>query len=151
MDDIFVGLTGQTKLTGLSILKADLSSVDPCLLAMAVAKLEIVELPRDKTQLTDQQLEAVYTTVAGGETKVKELYVRMSSIELELVAKAVNRLEYWGATISSRQAEVILTQSLVKTSLNKMVLRIKGPLKVDQDIVAESKKVIKGLVVTHLN
>ena len=35
VDDIFVGLTGETKLTGLSILKADLSSVDPCLLARA--------------------------------------------------------------------------------------------------------------------
>ena len=90
------GLTGETKLTGLSILNADLSSVDLCLLARAVAKLEIVELPRDKTQLTDQQLEVIYTAVAGGETKVKEVLVRMSSIELELVAKAVNHLEYWG-------------------------------------------------------
>ena len=113
--------------------------------------MELVELPRDLAQVTDQQLEAVYTAVASGETKVKRLSVRMSSIELELVAKAVNSLEYLGATLSSRQAEVILTQSLVKTSLNKMLLRIKGPLRVDQDIVTEAKKVIKGLVVTHLN
>ena len=127
VDNIFVGLTGETKLKRLSILNAILTSVDPGLLARAVAKLEPVELPRDLAQLTDQQLEAVYTAVAGGETKVKRLSVRISSIELELLARAVNQLEYLGATLTSRQAEVILTQSLLKTSLKKMLIRISQP------------------------
>ena len=84
--------------------------------------------------------------MASGNTKVKRLVVRLSSLEPELVVRAVDNLEYWGAEVVSRTAEAILTQSLVKTSLKKMLLEIKGPHKVDKDIVAEAKKVIQGLV-----
>ena len=150
VQNIMVGLTGETKLKRLSILKADLSSVDPDLLARAVGRLEKIELPWQKILLSVEQTKAIYTALANGDTKIKSLVVSCYSLEPELVAKAVNNLEVLGATLGSHEAEAILTQSLVKTSLKRVILRIKGPLRVDQNIVTEAKKVIKDLVVTHL-
>ena len=150
VEAIFEGLTGQTKLKALTILNADLTSVDPGLLARAVGGLELVELPRGRAQLTDEQAEAIYKAVASGKTRVKRLGVRLCSLELELVAVAVNNLEYWGAELDSLAAEAVLASSLEKTSLKKLLIEIKGPIRVDKDLVIEAHKVIKGLVVIHM-
>ena len=149
VEDILVGLTGETKLKRLTILNADLSSVDPDLLVRAVGRLEHIELPREKTLLTDQQSEAIYTAVASGDTKIKQLLVRISS--QDLMVRAVNNLEYLGAEINIQDAEAILTQSLLKTSLKKVCLRIRGPVRMDQNIVTEARKVITNLVVRHMD
>ena len=148
---ILVGLTGKTKLRRLSILNVDLSSVDPYLLASAVGRLELVQLPKEKRNMTDEQSEAIYTAVASGATQIKSLVVGMTPLEPEVVARAINNLEYWNASLGRGTAEAILTQSLVKTSLKKMILRIRGPIKVDQHFVTEARKVIPDLVVRHID
>ena len=149
VEEIFVGLTGQTKLKGLGLVNADLTSVEPNLLTRAVGKLEFVQF--EKTQLTDQQSEMIYTALAGGGTRLKSLVVRMCPLEKEVMARAMNNLEYFGASIGKGTAEAILTQSLDKTSLKKIRLWIRGTTRIDQSIVTEARKVIKEVVVRHMD
>ena len=47
--------------------------------------------------------------------------VRISSLDQDLVVRAINNLEYLGAEISIEKAKALLTQNLTKTSLKKSV------------------------------
>ena len=125
--------------------------MDPDLLVRALDGLEYIELPKEKTLLTDQQAEAICTAVASGDIKIKQLVVRISSLDQDLVMRTMNNLEYLGAEICIEKAEALLTQSLVKTSLKKVCLRIRGLVRIDQNIVTEARKVITNLVVRHMD
>ena len=70
------------------------------------------------------------------------------SVEPELLARAVNSLEsvaMFFTNVSKRQAEEILSQSLVNTSLKKLwIKRVSGGLKAD--LVTRARKSISHLV-----
>ena len=73
----------------------------------------------------------------------------VSSVEPGLLARAVNSLKsvaMFGANVSKRQAEEILSQSLVNTSLKRLwIRRVNGGL--NAELVAQARSAIDHLCI----
>ena len=102
----------------------DLSLVDTELLARAVTSL--VEVHLQNTELTQEQSEAVFAAIIERDSPLEKLNMRgnnLSLVEPSILGRAVNNLEEVNlgyCQLSQQQAEAILTESLVKTSLKKL-------------------------------
>ena len=125
----------------------DLSTVEPHLPARLLHRLEQVDMW--SSELTSQQLEAILTAAQASST-LRKLNLgnnKLSLLEPELVAMAVNSLEEVDirhTLLTREQVETILNQSLVKTSLKRLVLgRVSGG--VEQDLVGRAQQGIKEL------
>ena len=147
LEAIFTAITaGHSQLNNLNIQNNYLSSAEPALLARAVTSLENVIL--FCTQLTKQQLEAIFTTICFGASRLKTLDLtsnRLYSVEKGLLARAVNSLVEVNLSyisLSRQKAEEILTQSLVKTSLRRLKMDCQG---LDDDLVARARLAIGSL------
>ena len=127
---------------------SDLTALEPRLLATTVTSLENVNL--GYSQLTEQQLEAIFTSLCVGASCLKTLYIShnsLSSIEAGVLARGVNSLEdvvFHNTQLSQQQAEATLTQALRKTSLRRLVMKHEG---LDENLVARAKLAIKTVIV----
>ena len=113
-----------------SVKKLDLSgghkmnSIAPDLLARAVSQLENVDI--GGANLTNRQTEAIFHAL-NESTKLKVLNMEdmnLSSVDVSLMARVVNSLEeatLHYSQLSTQQAEAILAQSCVQTSLKKLI------------------------------
>ena len=137
--------TGHSQLKTLDIQYNTLSLVEPALLVSAVTSVENVNL--SGTKLTDQQLEAIlYILTFVGTFRLKTLNLSsntLSLVEAGLLAKGVNTLEevvLSDTKLSQQQAEAILTESLMNTSLKKLDMRFgygfTWPCVLDKNLVA---------------
>jgi len=112
------------KTLNLSLIK--LSSVEPELLAIAVNRLEDVNLKF--TNLSTEQMTSILSHVQE-DTKLKKLQLgenNLSSVESELLATAVNRLEDVDlrfSELSTEQMTSILSHVQEHTKLKKLCLR----------------------------
>ena len=129
---------------------ANLSSVDAGLLARVVDKLEEVSFL--DTELTGKQVEAVMTAIRAEGCLVKKLNIsfnNLSTVEPRLLASLVNRLEevrMYRTQLTVKQVEAVLTQSLVKTSLRKLVMEgNEENSELDEDLVARARLAIGEL------
>ena len=123
---ILENMAGGSKLRKLAMCFTDLSSVEPGLLAWAVAGLEEVEL--SSSQLTLQQTQAVLSA-AGSSSKLRKLDLAMndsmSAVKPELLASAVLNLEDFSigySAVTSQQIEAIFSAISGATKLK--VLKI---------------------------
>ena len=130
----------------------DLSSVEPHLPARLRHRLEQVDMW--SSELTSQQLEAILTAAQASST-LRKLNLgnnKLSLLEPELMAMAVNSLEdvdIRHTLLTREQVEAILNQSLVKTSLKRLVLgRLSGG--VEQDLVGRAQQGIKELLLFYV-
>ena len=153
---MIVKVKGDSRLKKLDLSNNILPKVDAGLLARAVARLEEVKLW--DTRLTMKQWEDVMTAIGQGDSRLKKLEIsnnNMSKVDPGLLARAVNRLEevdMYRTQLTFKQAEAILTQSLVKTSLRKLEFSEdwnsfpdNDPEDVDEDLVARARLVIGEL------
>ena len=136
---------GHSKLRTLDIQYNTLSLAEPALLVSAVTSVENVNL--SGTKLTEQQLVAIlYILAFVGSFKLKTLNLSsntLSLVEVGLLAKGVNSLEevvLSDTKLSQQQAEAILTESLMNTSLKKLDMRFgygfTWPCALDKNLVA---------------
>ena len=140
-----------------------LTTVEPGLLARAVTKMEEVNL--SCTGLTWEQVQAIITAVCQGSNKLKKLdLTRTYNIqieklmrketedrsEIELLAIAVNRLENVKLWLTSQQAEAILRQSLVQTSLTSLNFSIeqRNFWSKNEDLIRRAKRAIGNLKIS---
>ena len=130
----------------------DLSSVEPGLPARLLHRLEEVDMW--STELTRQQLEAVLTAAEASCT-LRKLNLgnnNLSLVEPGLLARAVNSLEEVDirhTLLTKEQVEAILSQSLVQTSLKRLVMgRFTGG--VEEDLVVRAQSVIKELSLCYV-
>ena len=132
----------------------NLSSVDAELLARAVTSL--VEVNLENTELTQEQSEAVFAAIIERDSQLEKLDMRgnnLSLVEPSILGRAVNNLEEVNlgyCQLSQQQAEAILTESLVKTSLRKLDMsgcRLAGPDVLDEDLVARTRLAIRYVTV----
>ena len=127
---------------------SDLTALEPGLFATAVTSLENVNLMY--SQLTEQQVETIFTSLCVGASCLKTLYIShnsLSFIESGVLARGVNSLEdvvLCDSQLSQQQAEAILTQALRKTSLRRLVMKHEG---LDEDLVARARLAIKTVIV----
>ena len=149
LEAIFTAIsTGTSQLRTLYLQNNNLSSVEPPLLARAVSSLENLNL--SYTQLKRHQLETILTPLSVEAPCLKILNLRsspMSSVEADLLARAVNNLEEVNLSscqLSKKQAEAILTESLMKTSLKRLDIRF---VRLDKDLVERTKQTIGSLEV----
>ena len=120
----------KSKLKKLDVIMLDiLLTVGPVLLAKAVTKLENVRLFH--TKMTEQQVEQIFTFINTNNSKLKVLSLPdetpLGSLEPIFLARVANKMESLhmsGLKLSVEQVEAILTQSLVKTSLKTLDLRL---------------------------
>ena len=142
--------SGHSQLKDLDIGRNNLSLVEPALLARAVTSLEIVNL--SGAELTTQQLEAIFTTICAGASWLKTLCLastKMYLVDSGLLAKAVNRLKVVylsNLVLLKQQAEAILTESLVKTSLSVLDMNYH---ELDEDLVKHTKLTNKNVKFKH--
>ena len=135
---------GHSQLKNLDMNFASLSLVEPSLLAGAVTSLEDVEM--GGTELTDQQLEAILITICGGASRLKTLNlgsIPLSRVEAGLLARAASCLEevYLMYTeLSQLQAEAILAESLIKTSLRRLNISHCG---LNYDFLVAGKRLVE--------
>ena len=129
---------------------ANLSSVDAGLLVRVVDKLEEVSFL--DTELTGKQVEAVMAAIRAEGCLVKKLNIsfnNLSTVEPRLLASLVNRLEevrMYRTQLTVKQVEAVLTQSLVKTSLRKLVMEgNEENSELDEDLVARARLAIGEL------
>jgi len=128
-----------------------LSSLDPKLLAKAVTQLEEVQL--SGTQLTPQQVEAIFAAIDKS-SLLKVLKIcgnNLSSVNPVVMARGVNKLETVDlrhTSMKRQQMTQVLTQSLVATSLRK--LKLKGNEKVDEDLYRRAQQVIPNLTSVYI-
>ena len=140
-------LAGPCSLRKLDLWENELSSVEPELLARAVATLEEVNLGR--TGLTRQQGEAIFAALAGTGSSLRKLFMsenNLSSVEPGLMARAVNRLESvtlkW-TTLTGEQVTGMLAASLEGTRLTDLwVVGYEGGVQVQEELVARAKLAI---------
>ena len=131
----------------LDLWENELSSVEPELLARAVATLEEVNLGR--TGLTREQGEAIFAALAGTGSSLRKLFMsenNLSSVEPGVMARAVNGLASvtlkWN-TLTGEQVNTILAASLEGTRLTDLwVVGYEGGVQVDKDLVTRAKQVI---------
>ena len=130
----------------------DLSTVEPHLPARLLHRLEEVDMW--SSELTRQQLEAILTAAESSST-LRKLNLgnnKLSLVEPWLLARAVNRLEEVDirhTLLTKEQVEAILSQSLVKTSLKRLVLgRVSGG--VEQDLVVRAQHGIKEIILFYV-
>ena len=80
---------------------------------------------------------------------IEFIYTDVSSVKPGLLAKAVNSMEYvamFCTNVSKRQAEDILSQSLVNTSLKKLwIRRVNGGL--NTELVTQARSAIDHLCI----
>ena len=118
--------SGESQLKNLYIQYNNLSYLEPNIVAGCVNNLEEVNICR--THLDIETIEEICTAICVGATRMKTLNLssnRLSSVEAGLLAKAVNRLEevvFFNTGLSQKQAEAILAERRVKTSLRKLNL-----------------------------
>ena len=129
---------------------ANLSSVDAGLLARVVDKLEEVSFL--DTELTGKQVEAVMAALRAEGCLVKKLNIsfnNLSIVEPRLLASLVNRLEevrMHKTQLTVKQVETVLTRSLVKTSLRRLVMEgNEENSELDEDLVARARLVVGEL------
>jgi hypothetical protein len=87
-------VTRQEGLRVVGMCVVNMSPLDPGLLARMVKKLEEVEM--SCSQFTGQQLESVMTALCESDSRSKKLNmsdINLSSVDLGLLARAVNRME----------------------------------------------------------
>ena len=126
LEAIMTGVAGGGKLRKLKMFFTDMSTVEPGLLARAVAGLEEVELK--SSQLTTEQTQAVLRA-AGSSRQLKKLDMAMNKsmpgVSPELLASAVLNLEEFSigySVLTSQQIEAIFSAISGANSLK--VLRI---------------------------
>ena len=149
-------VNGDSRLKKLDLSNNILPKVDASLLARAEARLEEVKLW--DTRLTMKQWEEVMPAIGQGDSRLKKHEIsnnNMSTVDPGLLARAVNRLEevdMFRTQLTFQQAEAVLTQSLVKTSLGKLEFSEdwnsfpdKDPEDVDEELVARTRMVIGEL------
>ena len=142
------------RLKKLDLQTNDLSSVEPGLLAKAVGRLSEVRL-RD-TQMNKHQIEKILISICERDSNLYNLdltYVNLNSVETDLLARSINLLEEAALGnensfademhLAKVQAEAILTQSLLQTSLKK--LTIDCPKRLDENLVAKAGQAIREL------
>lgn len=113
---IFATISAGCHLARLSIGCVNLSSVNPSLLAGAVAGLEEVRLYL--ATLTTHQLDTILTTIAKPcrLRRLSVMSVDLSSVNSALLARVVNKLEevdMYGTSLSVSQVEEVLLRSQV--------------------------------------
>ena len=132
----------------LNISGNNLSGVDPGLLATALNRLEEVEM-YGGTWLTVQQVEGILTGLHAGLVKKLDIsYNNMSTVDPGLLASAVNGLKevvMFGTELTVQQAEAILTQSLVKTSVRSLRMGVHRVPGLDEDLVGRARLAIRNL------
>ena len=128
-----------------------MNSIAPDLLARAVSQLENVDI--GGTNLTNHQTEAIFDAL-NESTKLKVLNMEdmnLSSVDPSLMARVVNSLEeviVHYSQLSIQQAEAILAQSCVQTSLKKLVFDNKNvDRSLDFNLVKQANKSIETLFI----
>jgi len=120
---------------------ADLSSVDPELLAQAVTQLEEVWLQR--TSLTPQQVTAICTAMTGN-SQLKTLHLsfnNLSSVDAGILAQAVTQLEeveLCCTFLTLQQVTAICTSMTGNSQLKTLNLAANDLSSVDADILAQA-------------
>ena len=139
-------LGGQTKLKLLTFSKIDLTAVDPALLARAVNCLEGVGFVPASAKLTNVQSEAILTRMANHDTRLKYFGGPHHTVPLDVLVRAINKLEKIFGNMTGPSAEALLRQSLVETKLTRAI--ITTTLDVDKNLVKAARKVIPHLDVS---
>ena len=145
-EELLQAVAGHQGLGSVNMAYSDLTAVEPELLASIVTSLDNVNLLC--SQVTKQQLEAIFTSLSVGTSCLKTLYIshnKLASIEAGLLARAVNSLEdvvLHDTQLSKQQAEAILSQSLRKTSLRRLGMKYEG---LDENLVARARLVINNV------
>jgi len=105
---ICTAIAGDSQLKTLELTGSDLSRVDAEILAKAITKLEEVELVN--TQMTPQQVEAIFAAL-NGPTQLKRLIIsanNLSTVDPRELALAVNKLEeVWMDRTSLSKQQVV--------------------------------------------
>ena len=153
IEAVLVALGDETKLKIIIFFEIDLTAVDPELLARAVSCLEGVAFYNKTAKLTSAQSEAIYTTVANEDTKLKNMSVPGGhSVSPDVLARALNKLETCYGTLPGPIAERVLAQSLVQTKLTRAIFTLSKltKLELDEDLVRAASKVIPHLHVSKV-
>ena len=147
IEAILVALGGPTKLKLLAFYKIDLTAVSPALLARSINRLEGVRFVKKSAKLTNAQSEAILAHLADSDTKLKVIEAPFPTMQHDVVARAINKLEKFYGTLSGPLAEAVLLQSLVKTKLTRAIITI-SRLSFDENLVKAARKVIPHLDVS---
>ena len=145
-----IATTVAGNLKKLSLFAIDLSVVDSGLLAQMATQVEELRLGGGHI-LAEDQVKAIFQTIAAGPGKLKKISLRCRStlhrVDAEILATAVNNLEYflndWPGKLTTSQTERILRVALQKTSLKKLIFWVRGDTShLDPNLITEVKKVI---------
>jgi len=124
----------------------DFSSVDRWVLARRTTQVEDLEL--DLSSSGAGQMKAIFDAIALGPGRLRDFKVisaKLSPADADVLARAVNNLEYFdntqGDCLSIHQIEAVLRKALEATSLKKLILP-GDELFVNSDLLEEAKKII---------
>lgn len=144
--------SGESQLRKLNVGRNQLSGVSAATLAKAVGRLE--ELVISFTSLTRQQVEAIMSTIAADDSRLRRLTIQanfLTSVPPALLARAANRLEaaqMYFTYLSREQVEAVLVASLTSTSLCSLRL---GPVAaLAPGLVERARRGIPHLHLLHL-
>jgi len=126
----FQALAQNCLLNKLALRASDISSVEAGLLARVVSRLEVVDL--SGTDITTEQIQELFQALAQN-CRLKKLYMgdnNLSSVEPELLAKVVNRVEVvwlqW-CHLTTKQLTSILRHLQEDSKLKELVLHGNKP------------------------
>jgi len=139
-------------LTVVDLSRIDLSKVDPEMLAVAVGGVERVNLYG--TNLSNQQLDTLFTSILQG-SKLKKLLIGdlvMRTVDPEMLAKAVNMLEYvnlYWSILTMEQRKAILTAVTVETKLKSLKMNEWISFKEDRFLLARAVNMLEEVDLSH--
>ena len=138
----------------LSLFCIDLSLVDGCLLAKMATQVE--ELRLQGVISDEDQVKAIFQTIAAGPGKLKKIKLRWRStlhrVDADIMASAVNNLECfdsdWPGFLTTSQMNKILTKALQTTSLKELSFWVRrNKSRLDPDLIREAEKVIPSIYI----
>ena len=132
---------GASQLKHLDFEKINLFSLDPQLLAKAVTKLQSVTMALN--QLSRGHVEAIFASM-NQVTQLTKLWIQrnnLSSVDSEVFAKVINKMEDVNlvkTSLSSEQVTQILRQSLKQTKLRRLIMNKVD--NIDEEIIVLAKE-----------
>ena len=150
-----IATTVAGNLKKLSLFAIDLSVVDSGLLAQMATQVEELRLGGGHI-LAEDQVKAIFQTIAAGPGKLKKISLRCRStlhrVDAEILASAVNNLECflndYPGSLTIHQMKRILSMALETTCLKNLEFWVRGDTShLDASLITEVEKVIPNVYI----